>query len=144
MHIFIDFKADDFSDACGGEGGVVYKLLRGAPARFLKSFGYCRNAVAAMFVKEESFRLEVIGFVLLLAVMLFCGWPWWKRAGMLGGYLLVMLAEALNSAIEDVCDLVTRERSELAGNAKDKGALAVLFAIVFNCFLLAVLLLIDD
>jgi Diacylglycerol kinase len=122
----------------------VIKLLRKAPARFAASFGYCRDAVLAMFRKEESFRLEMIALVLLVAVMLVCGWPWWKRVALVGCYLLVPLTEVLNSAVEDVCDLITRERNELVKNAKDKGALAVLLAIVFNCFTLATLLLIDD
>lgn len=122
----------------------MIKLLRRAPARFAKSFGYCLDAVRAMFRKEESFRLEMIALVILVAVMLLCGWPWWKRVALVGCYLLVPLAEVFNSALEDVCDLITREQNELVKNAKDKGALAVLLAIVVNCFVLAALIMTED
>lgn len=122
----------------------MFDLLRRAPARFAKSFGYCWDALVVTVRKEESFRLEMIAFVLLALVMVACGWPWWKKTGMMAGYLLIPLVEVLNSAIEDVCDLVTKERNELVKNAKDKGALAVLAAIVFNALLLATLILVDD
>lgn len=122
----------------------MWHLLRRAPARFGKSFGYCRDAFVAMFRKEESFRLELIALVVLIAVLLLSGWPWWKRSLLIGGYLLVPLTEMLNSAIEDVCDLISGEWNERIKSAKDKGALAVLAAIIVNVFLLAALLLIED
>lgn len=119
----------------------MLELLKKAPSRFKKSFGYCRDALAATFAKEESFRLETIAFAILLAVMLLCGWPWWKKLSMLAGYILIPLTEILNSAIEDVCNLITIERNPLVKNAKDKGALAVLFAIILNALLLIALLM---
>ena len=41
---------------------------------------------------------------------------------------LVLVVEALNSAIEAVVDLVTKEPKTLAGRAKDYGSSAVLLA----------------
>ena len=46
----------------------MFNLLKRAPARFMKSFGYCWDGIKATFTKEESFRLETIAFVLLAAV----------------------------------------------------------------------------
>lgn len=119
----------------------MIELLRKAPARFRKSLSYCRDGLVAVFRKEESFRLETIAFVVLLAVLLPAPWPAWKKTAMLAGYLLIPLVELLNSAIEHVCDLVSREHSPLIKTAKDAGALAVLFAIAINALLLATLLL---
>ena len=110
----------------------------------MKSFGYCRDALVATFTKEESFRLETIGLAVLVLAMAAGDWPWWKCLAMLACYLLIPLAEVLNSAIEDVCNLVTRERNELVKNAKDKGALAVLGAIVINAVALLALLAMPD
>ena len=117
------------------------KLLRNAPGRFIKSFGYSWSGLRATFRKEESFRLESIAFVMLLAGLTASGWPPWKQLAMTAGFLLIPLVEILNSAIEDVCDLITRDHSELVKNAKDKGALAVLAAIIVNAVLLAALVL---
>lgn len=119
-------------------------LLRRAPARFKKSFGYTWDAYQAMYSKEESFRLELIALVLLAVILVLSPWPWWKVIAMLASYLLIPLVEALNSAIEDVCDLITREKNELVKNAKDKGALAVLLAIIMNAGVLVALLLMED
>ncbi len=118
----------------------MFGLLKRAPARFRKSFGYCWDGFRATFAKEESFRLEAIAFVLLCLAMAICPWPAWKKIAMIACYLLIPLTELLNSAIEDVCDLITREHSLLVKNAKDKGALAVLAAIVLNALALAALL----
>ncbi len=120
----------------------MFDLLKRAPARFRKSFGYCRDGFLAAFAKEESFRLEMIALVLLCLAMLVCPWPLWKKVALIAGYLLIPLAELLNSAIEDVCNLVTLEYSPLVKNAKDKGALAVLAAIILNALLLTALILV--
>lgn len=120
----------------------MFSLLKRAPARFMKSFGYCWDGVKSTFRKEESFRLEAIAFVILAIVMGFCPWPWWKKTAMLASYLLIPLVEILNSAIEDICDLITREQNPSIKDAKDKGALAVLFAIFLNALVLLTLILI--
>lgn len=119
----------------------MFKLLLRAPARFLKSFGYCRDGFLSAYRKEESFRLEMVALAALTVVLLVSPWPWWKRLLLMAGYLLVPLTEMLNSAIEDLADLATRECNPLVKNAKDKGALAVLIAIILNVLLLAALLL---
>lgn len=121
----------------------MFKLLKKAPARFLKSFGYSWDGLKATFTKEESFRLECIALIALGAILCASPWPWWKVVVMLAGYLLIPLVELLNSAIEDVCDLITREHSPLIKNAKDKGAMAVLMAIICNALLLVALIFIE-
>lgn len=44
--------------------------------------------------------------------------------------VLILAAEAMNTAIERAVDLVTREHTELAGRAKDAGSAAVALAAV--------------
>lgn len=116
------------------------KLILNAPKRFGKSFGYSWDGLRATFQKEESFRLEVIAFVIVLLCLAFSPWPTWKRLVMVGSFLLIPLVEILNSAIEDICDGITREYALFIKNAKDKGALAVLLAIIVNAFVLAALI----
>ena len=118
-------------------------LLKRAPARFRKSFGYSWDGLKDTFIKEESFRLETIAFAVLALILIVSPWPWWKVLVMLASYLLIPLVELLNSAIEDVCDLITRENRPEIKAAKDKGAMAVLMAIILNAFVLVALLFID-
>ena len=51
---------------------------------------------------------------------------------------MIMIAELLNSAVENVVDLVTTEIHPLAKSAKDIGATAVLFTVILHiiCWLL--------
>jgi diacylglycerol kinase (ATP) len=53
----------------------------------------------------------------------------WHKALLFATYMLVMIVELLNSAIENVVDLVTTDIHPLAKNAKDIGATAVMFSI---------------
>lgn len=116
------------------------KLLWNAPGRCLRSLGYCWNGLKDTFGDEESFRLECLAFAVLLACLVLSPWPLWKCLAQTGCFLLIPLAEVINSAIEDVCDGITRERTAFIRKAKDKGALAVLLAIAVNLVVLAALL----
>jgi Diacylglycerol kinase len=119
---------------------VVKKTLLNAPGRIARSFGYSWDAFKATFRKEESFRLEAIGFAILLGCLFASSWPLWKRFVLVGCFLLIPFAEILNSAIEDICDGITKEFRPFIKDAKDKGALAVLMAILFNACVLVALL----
>ena len=69
---------------------MIALLLR-APARFKKSFRYSWDGLKSTFVNEESFRLETIAFIVLLAAMLLSTWPVWKKLAMMASYLLIPL-----------------------------------------------------
>lgn len=116
------------------------KLLMNAPGRIGRSFGYCRDGLKAIFRKEESFRLESLAFAVMLPCLALSAWPLWKCLALTGCFLLIPLAEIFNSAIEDICDGITLEYAPFVKNAKDKGALAVLTAILVNALVLAALL----
>ena len=51
----------------------------------------------------------------------------------------IPLAELFNSALEDICDLVSPDYHPLVTQAKDKGSAAVLLAIVANVLILLAL-----
>ena len=53
-----------------------------------------------------------------------------ERALLIGSYLLVIVIELVNSAVETVVDRIGREHHELSGRAKDLASAAVLAAIV--------------
>ena len=115
------------------------KLLMNAPGRITRSFGYSWDAFRVTFQKEESFRLEGLAFVIVLICLALSSWPAWKCFIQIGVFLLIPMAEIFNSAIEDICDGITREERQFIKNAKDKGALAVLLAILSNAFILIAL-----
>ncbi len=81
---------------------------------------------------ESSFRLELFfGFFSLLGIIFFPIDLVYKFI-LLITLFLIFITELLNSAIESVVDLVTKEIHPLAKSAKDVGATAVLFALVLH------------
>ena len=116
-------------------------LLKNLPKRIANAWRYSMDGLRAVFVKEESFRIECLAMVILAVVLLLSPWPAWKILALLGTYLLIPLAELLNSAVEDICDMVSPGHSPYVKAAKDKGSAAVLLAILVNALVLIALLL---
>jgi diacylglycerol kinase (ATP) len=104
---------------------------------------YSLCGLGAAFKKEEAIKLETIALVILIVVMCLVPWPLWKKFTLGGVYLLIPLAELMNSALEDVCDLVSPEYNEKIKHAKDKASAAVLMAMIIGCITLTILILID-
>ncbi len=99
------------------------KRLISAARNSARAFSYlARN--------EAAFRDEL----LLLGAGLPVGWvlsPGWRGYALLIGSLIVLIIiEILNTAIEEVCNAVTREVNQHIRLAKDCGSLAVAFAVL--------------
>ena len=100
----------------------------------VKNIGYALQGMRDVLVSETSFRIQ-LGVISILSIILFIlDIGYWERAVLILSMLPVLIVEALNSAIERVVDLVTREHHELARQAKDIGAFAVLLAFLFALF----------
>jgi len=129
------------------DGGWIWSqwmitTIKNIPRRVVKAFGYSFDGLRSAFVKEESIRLETMALALLVLILLFVPWPMWKKAALTATFLLIPLSELLNSALEDLCDLVSPDFHPLIKSAKDKGSAAVLLAIIVNVLALTALLLI--
>jgi len=93
---------------------------------------YALEGLKHVIKTESSFRLELIfGFFSLLLIILLPFDLVYKLI-LLVTLFIVFITELLNSAIENVVDLVTKEIHPLAKNAKDIGATAVLFSLVLH------------
>jgi len=98
--------------------------------RLVKAFGYSMQGFAAGWRHEAAIRQEAAATLVLVPLALWLGESGVERALLIGSWLLVPLAELLNSAIEAIVDLCSPEPHELAGRAKDIGSAAVLLAIL--------------
>ena len=56
-------------------------------------------------------------------------------------FVMILIVELLNSAVENVVDLVTKEKHPLAKAAKDIGATAVLFSVLLHLLCWGVILI---
>ncbi|MDR0549078.1 MAG: diacylglycerol kinase [Deltaproteobacteria bacterium] len=118
----------------------MFNALKNIPRRAKKAMGYSCRGLAVAFRKEEAIKLEFISLLILLLVLGLVTWPFWKKLALVAAFFVIPLTELVNSAIEDVCDLVSPDYNEKIRDAKDKGSAAVLMAIVFSLTILGVLL----
>ncbi|MDR0882761.1 MAG: diacylglycerol kinase [Candidatus Adiutrix sp.] len=118
---------------------MILSTIKNIPGRIIRAWGYSRDGLANAFIREESFRLEVMSLVILTLILLLVPWPIWKKLALTSVFLLIPLTELLNSALEDLCNLVSPDFNPFIKNAKDKGSAAVLLAIIINGLALAAL-----
>ena len=115
--------------------------FKNIPRRAFNAMSYSLQGLASAYKKEESIRLEAIALIILTIVLALVPWPLWKKLAMTAFYLLIPLAELLNSSMENLCDLVSEEYDEKIKRAKDQGSAAVLAAMIINAIALAALIL---
>ena len=86
------------------------------------------NGLGLVFRSQDSVRIQAIAALaaVVLGVALRVSAPEW--CALVLAIALVLTAEALNTSIEAVVDLVSPEFHQVAGRAKDVGAGAVLIA----------------
>ena len=98
--------------------------------RLVNATRYSIQGLRACYRHEQAFRQEVWMLLLVLPVGAWLGGNGVERALLIGSWLLVLIVELLNSALEAVVDRIGPEQHELSGRAKDIGSAAVLVAIV--------------
>jgi diacylglycerol kinase (ATP) len=118
----------------------MLNLIKNIPRRAKKAMGYSLQGLWAAFRKEEAIKLEVLCLVILLIILGLVEWAFWKKVCLVGTYFLIPLTELFNSAIEDICDLVSPEFNVKVRDAKDKGSAAVLVAMIISIMVLWALL----
>ena len=95
-----------------------------------KSFGYAFQGIFTCIKKERNMKIHVAAAILvvILGSILKLSVTEWCICLVLFG--MVMSLELVNTAVEAVVDLVTKERHPLAKIAKDTAAGAVLIAAI--------------
>ncbi len=89
---------------------------------------------------ETAFLQETIALAALPGIAWLLGVSPGHILLIIAAWLGVMLTELLNSALENICDLVSTEYHTLIKRAKDAGSAAVLLALSANlCFWLYLL-----
>ena len=91
----------------------------------LRAARFSRDGIVACFRREMAFRLDCLfGLVHVPAAIAFPPHVSEKML-MLAAWFAVLVAEILNSALEEVVDAASPEWSEWAKRAKDYGSAAV-------------------
>ncbi len=92
---------------------------------------YAFSGLGYAIKDEMSFKIELILFAISLIVLSIFdfGFDFYSYVLIIFAGLVVLIVELLNSAIENVVDLITNDYHILAKKAKDIGSSAVLFAL---------------
>ncbi len=98
------------------------------------------NGLKLCFKNESSFRLECLFLMFTIALCFILEFDLLKSFGLIICVLFIMIVELLNSAIEKICDLISKEQNVLIGYAKDAGSAAVMlgfliYGILFFVFI---------
>lgn len=90
------------------------------------------NSLAGFRVlwREHSFRMECYVFAPLSIVIFALNISWTHKVIALMWMLLVLVVEGLNTALEVVCDRITREHDLAIKQAKDVASAAVMLTNV--------------
>lgn len=101
----------------------------------IRSFGYAFKGIATFFASQAHAKVHLLAIVLISLL----GWALDLQASewtqIIICMALVVVTEAINTALEFLVDLVSPEYHPLAGKVKDVAAGAVLLASIFSAII---------
>lgn len=113
----------------------------GGPKRIIAAFKYSINGIAAACRHEAAFRQELAMALVLIPLGLYLGDNAPEQILLVGSVLLVLIAELINSAIENLADAITTDHNPLIGRAKDQASAAILLTIILMLAIWAIILI---
>ena len=97
-----------------------------------KNAKYAIEGLMHAIKTETSFKLELLLAPFVIAAIMNLNFEFVEKLILFTTWAMVMVVELLNSAVENVVDLVTSNHHPLAKSAKDIAATAVLFTLVLH------------
>jgi diacylglycerol kinase (ATP) len=98
--------------------------------RILDAARYSAAGLAVAWRGEEAFRQEVLLGLVLAPLALWLGQSGMERLLLIASWLLVLIVEILNTAVEATVDRIGDEHHPLSGQAKDLGSAAVFLSLI--------------
>ena len=98
--------------------------------RIIRATRYSLQGFTHAWIHEAAFRQEIVLTLLLFPIGYFLGRTAVERTLLIGCFLLVLIVELLNSAIEAAIDRHGHDHHELSGRAKDLGSAAVMLSLI--------------
>jgi len=106
-----------------------------------KNTKYALDGLIHALKTESSFKLELLGGIIILPAIYLLDASVEAKLILLVTAFLILIVELLNSAVENVVDLVTLDIHPLAKSAKDIGATAVMFSISLHFICWSIILI---
>ncbi len=106
-----------------------------------KNASYAISGFVTAFKNESSFKIEILLAIPIFIAIILLDTSVTNKLILTSTAFLIAISELLNSAVENVVDLVTKDFHTLAKNAKDIGSTAVLFSVILHLTCWIVILL---
>lgn len=106
---------------------MVKKIVEVAH-KHVKSQENAWSGLLLIFLSQANFRIELAVTLLVIGAGIYFGIGLIEWYGVLFSITLVLISEALNSALESACDAITTQRHGAIKYAKDVAAGAVLLS----------------
>lgn len=97
----------------------------------IKSFGFAFKGIAILFRTQANAQIHAVAIVLISIIGYLFHLSTIEWCLLIVCMAMVLMAEAINTALEFLVDLVSPEYHELAGKVKDVAAGAVLLSVIF-------------
>ncbi len=105
-----------------------------------RSFRYALNGLRTVWREEHSFQIEVVISIFVLIGCAYFGFSLLELSLVVIALILVLAAEIINTALEDVCDYIQPAHDEKIGRIKDTMA-AFVFVIACGAAILGLLVI---
>ena len=96
----------------------------------IRSFGYAFKGIWILFATQKNAQVHLLALIIISLWGFYLGLDKMEWCAICICIALVLMAEAMNTAIEFLVDLVSPEYNPLAGKAKDVAAAAVLLCVI--------------
>lgn len=100
--------------------------------RLIKATRYSAHGIKALWRKEQAFRLEIVLSVILTPIIFSLPIASLLKLALILLLFLVLVVEAINSALEVIVDRISLEIHEQSKIAKDMGSAAVALVVLMN------------
>lgn len=100
------------------------------PLGVWRAFKWSLHGLKWGWIRDESFRLEVMLFAVLIPLAFVLGETAVEKALLFGVLMLVLIVELVNSALEVIFERYGNDHHTLTGIGKDMGSAAVFLADV--------------
>jgi diacylglycerol kinase (ATP) len=99
-------------------------------ARLYKAMHYSLAGLRSTYQHERAFREEAWLLIVLVPLAFWLGDNHIEYILLIGSWIIVMIAELFNTAIEATIDRIGADTHELSGRAKDVGSAAVMVSLI--------------
>jgi diacylglycerol kinase (ATP) len=99
-------------------------------SRFVKSFGFAMRGFRFSLHEQLNIKIQLVTAIAVVALGLICEITRIEWVVVLLCIALVISLEMINTAMEDLVDMVEPDYNSVAGKIKDIAAAAVLFASI--------------